>query len=373
MQNSSHHESDDDRSREIDRPEVTRIIDANANRASEGLRVVEDFLRFAQEDAFLSRVCKQIRHDLAMTLSRLHVDRWQCRSTLTDVGTATSTDSEYQRPSLISIVTANLKRSTEALRTLEEYAKLSCAETARQFESLRYRVYTLEKSVGHAERAKQKLAKSNVYVLVDLQGTFESFSNRIEMLVAEGVDVIQLREKQASERSVIEAGRLLRKLTNGTDTLYVMNDRPDIAKITHADGVHLGQDEMSVADARSIVETGTLIGVSTHSVRQAQQAVLDGADYIGVGPVFESKTKQFAEFVGLDLVKQVTAEVGIPVFAIGGITVEAIGNLLSVGANRVAVSNAIWNADKPQLALQLFQAKLADSNESDEQNLDVSR
>jgi thiamine-phosphate pyrophosphorylase len=170
--------------------------------------------------------------------------------------------------------------------------------------------------------------------------------------------VIQLREKQRSDRDVVAAARTLRKLTEGTDTTLIVNDRPDIARIVSADGVHVGQDELSVADARSIVGPDPLVGVSTHSMEQARQAVIDGADYIGVGPVFASRTKSFEEFVGLDLVRDVVSEIGIPVFPIGGITIDRVKGLRTVGATRVAVSSEIWLAEDPASAAVQFRSQL---------------
>ena len=109
-------------------------------------------------------------------------------------------------------------------------------------------------------------------------------------------------------------------MTQGTrKTLFIINDRPDLAALARADGVHVGQEELSVKDARSIVGPETLVGVSTHSIEQARQAVLDGANYIGVGPTFPSGTKQFEQFPGVELLRAVAAEIRLPAFAIGGI------------------------------------------------------
>jgi thiamine-phosphate pyrophosphorylase len=126
-----------------------------------------------------------------------------------------------------------------------------------------------------------------------------------------------------------------------------MNDRPDLAVLTDADGVHVGQEELSVRDARRIVGPGRLVGVSTHTIEQARQAVLDGADYIGVGPVFPSQTKQFGSFAGLQFVREAAGEITLPAFAIGGITTENVAEVLAAGATRIAVSAAICAAEDP--------------------------
>ena len=117
-----------------------------------------------------------------------------------------------------------------------------------------------------------------------------------------------------------------------------MNDRPDSASLAKADGVHVGQEEMSVQRAHRIVGPDALIGVSTHNLAQLRQAILDGASYVGVGPTFASSTKDFAELAGLDFVRQAAAETSLPAFVIGGVTVKNIGQAMAAGARRVAVS-----------------------------------
>ena len=129
--------------------------------------------------------------------------------------------------------------------------------------------------------------------------------------------------------------------------MAIINDRPDVAAAADADGVHLGQDDMSVKDARAIVGPRKLVGVSTHSIEQGRQAVLDGANYIGVGPTFPSVTKQFDAFPGLELLRQVAAEIRLPAFAIGGITAANLSEVRGAGFHRVAVSSAVTQAASP--------------------------
>jgi len=138
----------------------------------------------------------------------------------------------------------------------------------------------------------------------------------------------------------------------------VMNDRPDLAALVEADGVHVGQDELPVRDVRRIVGPRMLIGVSTHSLEQARQAVLDGASYIGVGPTFPSRTKAFASFTGLELLREAAAAIRLPAFAIGGITLDRLDDVLATGISRVAVSAAIAQAASPGAAAREFQRRL---------------
>jgi thiamine-phosphate pyrophosphorylase len=132
--------------------------------------------------------------------------------------------------------------------------------------------------------------------------------------------------------------------------LFVVNDRPDIARLVEADGVHLGQDDLPVKEARRIVGADALIGVSTHNLEQLRQAIRDGASYLGVGPTFPSGTKSFDEFPGLAFVRAAVAETSLPVFAIGGINRDRIAEVVAAGARRVAVSSGVAQADDPRRA-----------------------
>ena len=123
-----------------------------------------------------------------------------------------------------------------------------------------------------------------------------------------------------------------------------MNDRPDLAILSHADGVHLGQTDLAVKEVRQLVGANCLVGVSTHNIEQARQAVLDGANYLGVGPVFPSRTKSFQQFPGLPFLQQVACEVRLPAFAIGGINLENAGSVLESGIGRLAVAAAVTEA-----------------------------
>jgi thiamine-phosphate pyrophosphorylase len=137
-----------------------------------------------------------------------------------------------------------------------------------------------------------------------------------------------------------------------------MNDRPDLAVLCDADGVHVGQDELTVRDVRRIVGPDRLVGVSTHDIEQARQAVLDGADYLGVGPVFPSDTKSFDAFAGLEFVRQAAAEITRPWFAIGGITAANLADVTAAGAERIAIGAAICAADDPADATRALRSRL---------------
>ena len=336
-----------------------RVIDAAANRASEGLRVIEDYLRFILDDAHLTRECKNIRHELTAALNVFaSTDRHAARETRADVGTTISESSETIRGNTVAVLQANIKRVEQSLRSLEEFSKTISPETATSLEQLRYRVYTLEKAVEMTRTSLERLADAQLYVLVDGCATADMFRALVEELVDAKVGVIQLRDKNLADRELLARAHLLAEMTRGSQTLFIMNDRPDLAVLSGADGVHVGQEELTVKDARRILGPAGLIGVSTHSLEQARLAVLDGANYFGVGPTFPSGTKQFSQFMGTELLRLVQAEIRLPAFAIGGITPKNLPQVLATGFTRIAVSGAITAAEDPTAAAQELIAAL---------------
>ncbi len=340
---------------------LIRALDASANRAREALRVVEDHARFVLDDAHLTEQLKRLRHDLATATAGVDPSaRLACRETQADVGTQVTLPSEAARPTTASVVAANWSRFSEAIRSLEEFAKRIDPTMAAACETLRYRGYTLERALGLVAQSLNQLADARLYVLMDGQADEATFVDGVTRLVAAGVDIIQLRDKQLNDRTLVQRARALVAATRGTATRAIINDRPDIAWLAGADGVHVGQDELSVKDARSLLGPEAWIGVSTHSVDQAERAELDGATYVGVGPVFPSATKAFDRFVGLELVGQVAQRIRLPAFCIGGIHAQNLPEVLAAGGRRIAVSSAVWQAAQPdQAARQLKQQILS--------------
>lgn len=339
-----------------------RVLDANANRAAEGLRVVEEFARFALDEAFLAERLKQLRHRLATAIAVLpQLARLAARDTPGDVGTRISIPTEGQRPTLDAIVAANLERVEQALRCIEEYAKGFAPSLAVEAEALRYDVYSIAEPLQRGHIARSRLRAARLYVLIDGGDDIEQMAQRATAIIQAGVDVVQLRDKRLSDRELLERARLLRRLTAKSRTLFIVNDRPDIAAISEADGVHVGQDELTVKDARRVLSPAQWVGVSTHDLQQAQAAVRDGADYLGCGPTFPSGTKSFDHFPGLEFLRQVATQIGLPAFAIGGIDAVNINDVLATGISRVAVSGAVWRATDPAAAAADLASRLREN------------
>jgi thiamine-phosphate pyrophosphorylase len=338
----------------VEQSDAARIVDACANRAREAIRVLEDYVRFALDDAFLSRQLKELRHDLAEALaSAPSAGLLAARETQADVGAEISTPREQSRFSVKEVVQANLKRLQEALRSLEEYGKLYGPDVGRRLEELRYRAYTLERAIllrSEPAGLSRRLADAKLYVLLGGTACRAALDWTIAEAAAGGADVIQLREKNLSDGELLRRARDARRWTRDAGALFVVNDRPDIARLAEADGVHLGQDDLPVREARRILGPDSLIGVSTHTIDQVRQAVKDGASYIGVGPTFTSSTKDFEELAGLMFVRAATAETSLPAFVLGGVTAANVQEVVHAGGRRVAVSAAVAHAENPRAA-----------------------
>jgi len=160
-------------------------------------------------------------------------------------------------------------------------------------------------------------------------------------VLMKGVGWIQFREKEKTRRETYEEAVKLRRLTRDYNAILIINDFLDIAMCADADGVHLGQDDLPLGKARKIMGRDRIIGISTHNMEQAIEAEKSGADYIGFGPVFQTRTKNAGEPKGIDMLYQVKKQVDIPVVAIGGINLENISSVLQTGVDAIAVASAI--------------------------------
>lgn len=335
---------------------IARILDANVNRAKEALRVLEELCRFHLNDRFLSQLAKELRHEITQEVI-LHLasqDLLRSRDTENDIGTRISIGTELHRTSLAAVQQANAQRLQEALRSLEEYGKVLSPEFGRGIERIRYRSYTLEKALVTQHHAKERLANAPLYLLVSKASSAASIDWTIQEAAAGGVGIVQLREKKKSDRELLSIAKEVRQATRKAGILFIMNDRPDLALLTDADGVHLGQDDLDIQSARNVLGANAIIGISTHNIDQCKRAILEGADYLGAGPTFPSQTKSFSAFAGLDYVRQVAELTTIPAYAIGGINTENVREVVQAGLRRVAVGLAISQAEEPRDAARLI-------------------
>jgi thiamine-phosphate pyrophosphorylase len=322
-----------------------RIIDANANRAREALRVLEDYARFALNSAALQAELKAVRHELTDALAVVLPEAILHRDTGGDVGTAAKTQAELSREDMAHVVTAAGKRLGEALRCLEEFAKVDSPATATRLEKLRYRFYVIEQTLALTLRPTGRFGRVRLYVLI----TEEFCAGRpwqevAEAAIAGGAECLQIREKSLDAGELLRRAREMVSICRRHDVLVMVNDRVDVALAADADGVHLGQTDLPAREARRILGPGKLIGVSTQQIEHARAAVLDGADYIGVGPMFRSSTKTRDILPGLDYAREVVREITIPAVAIAGITFENAPQVVVTGIKAIAVTQAVTMA-----------------------------
>ena len=334
---------------------IWRTLDASANRSAEAVRVLEDILRFCLNDAFLSQEAKAIRHELAVIFSREDFQpRIRLRDVLRDVGVSTTVAKTPPRTEMKHVFAANAARASQSIRSLEECSRLVVPAVTTAFEQLRYRIYTLEKAAMTTIISENRLADISLCVLLDVDRPKTEFKTLVGQLLAAGVNMIQLRDKKANTsllcertKTITQQARQYAESTAGKKCIVLVNDRADVAVAANADGVHLGETDLPVNLARKVCGHEFIIGRTAHSIAEAKQAVLDGADYLGVGPCYPSNTKQFKEFATDTFLRDVSEEIRLPVFAIGGITADNLDRLVRLGVKRVAIASSITDAADP--------------------------
>lgn len=344
----------------VDR-ELTRTLDANFNRAREAMRVLEDVARFVWDDAALSSAMKAMRHDLRRAVEETGATAdalaW-ARDSAGDVGREVRASDEHDRADVRDVVTANLRRAMEALRVMEEVAKLAPTHASRSFERLRYRVYDVEKRFLVTPQRRRALLAMRLYVLLTPSQTSVPIGRAAEAALHGGADVLQLRMKEADDAAILAAAREVERMCRERGKLFIVNDRPDLAALADADGVHLGQEDLSIEQARKILPGDRVVGVSTHSHEQALEAERRGADYIGIGPVFPTPIKGGHAPLQPGELRAVLADVKIPHVAIGGINETNVTEVIGLGAKAIAVCRAVIARDDIAAAARTLAAAL---------------
>jgi thiamine-phosphate pyrophosphorylase len=340
---------------------IERLLDANLDRAREGLRVLEDWARFALDRADLVARCK----DLRQRLGRLHRARYKfARDTAGDGAAGLGHPAQGDRRSPHEVLTANAARVQEALRVLEEFGRDWDPELAAEAAAIRYALYDLEVALlragGSGDDRRRRLSRARLYLVTTPMPDLERV---VEQALAAGLKLVQYRAKADSgleDRQRLEQALHLRRRCADHGALFLVNDRIDLALAVDADGVHLGQGDLPVAVARRLLGPERLIGRSTHRLEQLHQAVAEGCDYAGVGPVHATPTKPGREPVGLRYVRAAAAASPIPFFAIGGIDADNLAEVRAAGGERVAVVRAISAATDPAAATASLLAALGE-------------
>jgi len=332
-------------------PALCRILDANLDRAREGLRIIEEWCRFGLNHSEMANECKRLRQELGSWHS---ADIRAARNTPEDPGTNLSHPSESQRLGINNLLQANFSRVQEALRVLEEYGKLYHRDMGGTFKQMRYRVYTLETNLLAYGRYL-KLVRSRLYLVTS---PTENIFAIVEAALRGGLTLVQYRDKYSPDGERIRIAKQLRQICHDYGALFMINDRVDIAVAVNADGVHLGQQDLPISVARQLLGPGRIVGRSTTDPEEMERAISEGADYIGVGPVYDTPTKPGKTAAGLEYVRYAAENATIPWFTIGGIDMNNLNDVLDTGAERVAVVRAIMEAEQPTLLTQYFISQL---------------
>ncbi len=330
-----------------------RIIDANFNRSREGLRVMEEYARFALNDSSLTEKIKNIRHQLAQLVGKLPQRKLlDNRDTPGDVGTTITLESEARRDNIISVIKAASSRVSEALRAIEEYTKTSShPEIATGIEQLRYLSYELEKQlIGKITR--KKFNNVALYVLITEELCRLSPVETAREILKAGVDCIQYREKDILGQQTIDQLLSIAELCRENDSMLIINDRCDLAQISISDGAHLGQSDIPPAYARELLGFSAIIGRTCHNLDEVSTAKTEDVDYIGIGSIFGSPTKPEVPKTGTKFISDTRKLYRGPIIAIGGVTKDNAAEAILAGADGVAVCQSIISAANPAKAAE---------------------
>jgi thiamine-phosphate pyrophosphorylase len=326
-----------------------RIIDANLNRAGEGLHFLEELARLVLNDAALTQQLKTIRHEILQGDWAFNQTLIQSRDSESDVGFDIEVPAEDEPRELPVAVVANARRVQEALRILEEMAKIPGTTPeldSERFKRARFALYAIEQEVlARLLRLDKTTRLSGLYAIIDSQQLGgRSHLEFAEEVIRGGAAAIQLRDKLSTKAELLPIAQELRRLCAESGVLFIVNDHLDITLTTGADGLHLGQEDMPLSVARRLLSMDMILGGSVNTVEQARAAEAEGADYIALGSIYPTDSKEKPNVVGVDRLGQVREATALPLVAIGGIDEGNAGEVSANGADAVAVISALAGA-----------------------------
>lgn len=289
-----------------------QIVDANINRVSEGLRVIEEYARFIAKNKEVTAKLASLRKQLnALETAEDEINNLKIRNTEKDMR---AKEVPAPRQSIRSLLKANFKRVEEGLRVLEEYTKNP------QYNTLRYEIYQLEKEIV-LNLLKPDLNLPGVYLV----------SDKVEILkkgIEWGVSAIQLRDKQSAKAEILKKAYQVKEFSQDTNTAFLVNDYLDIAQLVDADGFHSGQDDLPLEYLRGLLGPHKLLGRTCHTIEQGLEAEAAGADYVSVGPIWSTPSKPNREGIGFSYLKEAEKRLQVPFVCIGGVSLERVTELL---------------------------------------------
>ena len=338
---------------------IYQIIDANLDRAREGLRVLEDWARFALgNEEFVIKI-KNYRQ----ILGKNHLQIYKTSRNYTeDQCKGISHIEQINRNRPEETISSNSARVQEALRVIEEFSRSSNHKLSKIASDIRYEIYTLEielLNLNTRKNAELVINENNLYSITDER---ENLIEIIENILLGGVKIIQHRFKFGKDKDHLKKAIKIKQLCKKYNSLFIINDRIDIALASNADGIHLGQDDMDIKTARKLLGNSKIIGITANNKTDIDNAIKNGCDYIGVGPVFKTFTKKNKKPLGVDKVRSLTKNLSVPWFAIGGINKVNIPLLKKNGIRKVAVVSGLLNSKDPKEEAIMILKELSNEN-----------
>jgi len=328
--------------------QVLRIADANINRIGEGLRFLEEISRMLLNDGTLTQQLKTMRHEMVRADIQLNRQMISARNSENDVGMDIEVHGEARQRELPDTVVANSRRVQESLRVMEEIAKLPYISLdPEKFKHARFSAYNIEKILLSRLLRTDKTGKlTGLYVIIDPV----ALNNRNHKEVASqairgGARVIQLRDKFHTRKQAIAMAKEIKGICAENDVIFIVNDSLDIAMAADADGLHVGQEDLPVSIARRFLPVDKIIGCSAATVEEAVTAQSEGADYIGVGAIYPTASKEAIDVVGTERLRQIRQAVSLPIVAIGGIKQSNTAEVRASGADSVAIISSILDSE----------------------------
>lgn len=333
---------------------IYQVLDAAVNRACEGMRVCEELFRFTGISSAYERL-KGLRHRLRGLVEPFKSKMLEERDSVSDVGRYVgSVDSEYKRRDEDAVFRANVVRAQEGMRVVEESLKIIDPKKAKVAEQIRFDLYTLEHDWSGRLSVHRMLKEARLYCIVS-----DGFGKDVvdaSSRLAGVADIVQLRMKRVSDAELLKTAERVKRRLEGSGTIFVVNDRVDIACAVCADGLHLGIDDIPVSVARRLFRG--IIGATVHNRKELKKAQEENADYLGVGSFYRSRSKR-SPVGGLKLAEMMEG-VDVIWFAIGGIEEDKLDELVTAGVRRICVSGAVMSKDDMRDAAARLKKRLTE-------------
>ncbi len=345
--------------KKIEDVRVAQIIDANLDRAREGLRVLEDWARFALARKDLVKIFKNFRQILGKHHLKIYKDS---RNFVNDNCAGLNHPEQFKRNNSGSIISSNAARVQEALRVIEEFSRDHNKDLCSIASQIRYEIYSLEIILLEASSNYSLLKTLNENNLYFITLEHENLLQKIRNMLEGGVKIVQFRFKKGTDSDNLKFAIKIREMCDNFGALFLINDRVDIAMACNADGVHLGQNDMDIKSARKILGFSKIIGISASNEGDIKKAIQDGCDYLGIGPVFTTTTKKEKVALGIDNLRSLTKDISIPWFAIGGIKLKNISLLKKNNIKKVAIITDLINSENPKDQAMMIINSLNDKN-----------